>query len=217
MNEVVKDKMAREIMVVNNEKLFKLVDRENKFYEKKENDFEKNILENYEYMIRWEAEVNYEYKQPIPYGVVVDQENRIFVYQRGWAGSNAWDSRLHNKIAFWVWGHIEIEDKDLENPLKDGLVREVEEEINLKDSDIEGVEKIWYINNDSDDVSKVHFGVCYLIKVNNTNVELLDWELDNWEFISLEDLEQKVNSPEYDVEAWSKILFNPIKKLIKRG
>jgi len=210
MNEVVKDKMAREIMVINNEKLFQWIEKESKFYTNNENDFEKTILESYEYMVRWEAEVNYEYKQPIPYGVVIDEDNRIFVYQRWWAWSNAWDSRLHNKIAFWVGGHIEIEDKDLENPLKDGLVREIEEELNLKDSDIGSVEKIWYINNESDDVSKVHFGVCYLIKVNNTSFELLDWELDNWEFMTLADLENKVNSSDYDVEAWSKILFEPI-------
>jgi len=96
------------------------------------------------------------------------------------------------------------------------LVREIEEELNLKDSDIKSVEEIGYINNDSDDVWKVHFWVCYLVRVHNTNFELLDWELDNWEFISLKELENKINSPKYDVEVWSKILFNPLKEYLKK-
>jgi hypothetical protein len=53
-----------------------------------------------------------------------------------------------------------------------------------------------------------------LVEVLNDNFELLDWELDNWEFVSLEQLEQMINSPDYDTEAWSKILFEPIKKIL---
>jgi len=100
MNQVVKNKMAREIMVVNSMKLFQNIWRKNKYYTNNENNFENIILSDYEYMVRWEAEVNYEYKQPITYGVVIDKNNRIFVYKRWWSSSNAWDSRLRNKIAF---------------------------------------------------------------------------------------------------------------------
>jgi hypothetical protein len=53
-----------------------------------------------------------------------------------------------------------------------------------------------------------------LVEVLNDNFELLDWELDNWEFVSLEQLEQMINSPDYDTEAWSKILFEPIKNIL---
>jgi isopentenyldiphosphate isomerase len=43
----------------------------------------------------------------------------------------------------------------------------------------------------------------------------LDWELDNWEFVSLEKLEEMLASWNYDIEPWSKILFEPIKELLK--
>ncbi|MBT3729275.1 hypothetical protein HOF65_06275 [bacterium] len=52
MNQVVKDKMKREIMVVSNKAIFGDMNKETKFYLNSEVNFEKNILENYEYMIR---------------------------------------------------------------------------------------------------------------------------------------------------------------------
>jgi predicted NUDIX family phosphoesterase len=45
-------------------------------------DFEDIIKNNFEYMKRAIAEENFNYKQPIPYAVVVDENNYIFVYKR---------------------------------------------------------------------------------------------------------------------------------------
>lgn len=215
MNQVVKDKMAREIMVVNCKKLFAEVTRETKFYDNKEANLEKNILGNYEYMIRSLAEEDIDFKQPITYAIVADDKNRVFVYKRWWESSTAWEARLHSKISFWIWGHLEREDEDMENPIRDSLIREIEEEINLKDEDISSVTPIGYINDDSNDVWKVHIWISYLVKVHNSNVALLDWELDNWEFLSIDDIENMVSSWEYDVESWSKILFEPLKNILK--
>lgn len=216
MNEVVKDKMKREIMVVANKFLFADINRESKFYNQDEIDFENIILKNYEYMVRGQAEVNFDYKQPIWYAVVINKNDEIFVYKRWGADSNAWDSRLHNKIAFWVGGHIEKEDENLENPLEDSMVREIEEELNIKPKDIKSFRAIWYINNETDEVSQVHIWVAYLVKVSNSNFELLDWELDNWEFVNIDVLEKMVYSDDYDTETWSRILFEPIKKILKK-
>jgi hypothetical protein len=41
------------------------MEKESKFYDNREVNFEKNILGNYEYMVRADAEVNFDYKQPI--------------------------------------------------------------------------------------------------------------------------------------------------------
>ena len=208
------DKMLKHIMVVENEKLFKWVKRESKIYKNDEIDFEKRVNDTFEYMVRWRAEEDFDYKQPLPYWVVIDEENRVFVYKRWWSWSNNWESRLNNKISFWVWGHIDKWDFT-ENILRNTLKREIEEEINLKEKDIKSIEIIGYINIDNWEVEEVHFWLAYLVKVHNTNIELLDWELDNWEFISIEDLEKMVYSDDYDVEKWSKILFEPIKELLK--
>lgn len=216
MNQIVKDKMAREIMVVSNASIFWNIAKESKFYYNSDVNFEKNILENYEYMVRWEAEVNFSYKQPIPYGIVLNENNEIFVYKRWWSGSNAWEHRLHSKIAIWVGWHIEKEDENLTNPISDSLIREIEEELNIKEQDIKNVEAIWYINNETDEVSKVHIWISYIVRIHNSNFELLDWELDNWEFVNISELEKMINSGDYDVEAWTKIVFEPLKDYLAK-
>lgn len=214
MNQVVKDKMQREIMVVKNDILFAQNSRRDGFLPIEEN-YEKIILENYEYMVRGLAEVNTEYKQPIPYGVVVSNEKKVFVYKRWAAGSNAGESRMHSKISFWVWGHIEITDKVTDNLLRETLLREVEEEIKLSETDIAKVNVLGYINDDnSDNYSGYHFWVAYIIETNSTNVALEDGELDNGEFLSIDQIETMVQSGEYDIETWSKIIYDEIKKYL---
>ena len=89
MNQIVKDKMQREIMAVSNAVLFADIKRETKVYTRDEIDFESIIEKNYEFHIRGPLETNFEYKQPIPYGIVLNNKNEVFVYKRGGAGSNA--------------------------------------------------------------------------------------------------------------------------------
>lgn len=211
MNQIVADKMKREVMVVHNDKIFWDIPKVSKFYPYDEVAFEKNILENFEYMVRAHAEINFSYKQPIGYGMVVNEQNEIFVYMRWGADSNAGDKRLHNKIAIGVWGHIEREDEDCKNPIKDSLIREIEEEINILPENILSINEIGYINSEDDEVSQVHIGVIYALKVHNTNIALLDGELDNGEFVSFDELEKMMNSDEYAMESWSKICFPYVK------
>jgi len=52
--------------------------------------------------------------------------------------------------------------KDTKNILDESLIREVEEEIDLKGS-ITGVEYVGLINSSENDVSKVHLGILYII------------------------------------------------------
>jgi len=213
MNQVVTDKMQREILVVSCEKLFEKIKRETKVYDTS-SDFESVIWEHYEYMIRWDAEVNFDYKQPIPYAIVLNENNEVFVYKRWWAWSNAGESRLHEKIAIGVGWHIEREDEDSENILKDSLIREVEEELNISPEMIQEAFPIGYINQDTDEVCKVHLWIGYVVKLTTSSFELLDWELAHWEFKSFDDLMTMIHSWEYDVEPWTQMLAPEIQKYI---
>jgi predicted NUDIX family phosphoesterase len=215
MNQVVRDKMKRKIMVVNVGVLFWDFLRESRFYDSGEHDFRSIVLDHYEYMIRWEAEVDYMYKQPLPYAAIIDEENRVFVYKRWWSKSNAWESRLHEKISFWIWGHVELEDENNKDLLRDSLIREVEEEINITAEQVGSVNLVWYINDDSNDVWKVHFWVFYIVRVKTSSFDLLDWELDNWKFLTIDVLEQMIHSWEYDLETWSEIAFPHLKIFLK--
>lgn len=215
MNQIVKDKMQREIMVIANRFLFENIMRESRFYDQNEANFENIILGHYEYMIRWQAETNFDYKQPIPYGVVINDRNEIFVYKRWWSNSNAWEQRLHEKISIWVGWHIEREDEWLENPIKESLLREIEEEINVKSESILAVDAIWYLNNESDEVSQVHLWIAYLIQIKSSDFDLLDGEIDGGEFVSLPQLQDMLHSGNYDIESWSQILIPEIINRLK--
>ena len=214
MNQVVQDKMQREIMVVKNTALFWDISRESKVYTTSESDFESKILANYEYMVRGEAEVNFDYKQPITYAIVMNEQNDIFVYTRGDKNSNAWESRLHNKLAIGVWGHLEKDSEDSINPLRDCLERELEEEIALKKSSIVESFPIGYINDERYEVGKVHIWVAYLVRVKDFEAKMEDGELASGSFQTYAKLKEMIASWEYDVEGWTDLLAPEIEKYL---
>ena len=214
MNQIIQDKMKKEVMVVINTALFSNTPRESKVYTSDEADFEKQILENYEFMVRGEAEENRDYKQPIPYSIVLSEKNEVFVYIRGGADSAAGDTRLHEKLSIGVGWHLEREEEGLKNPLKDGLVRELEEEVGLKNENVTDIFPIWYINDDRNDVGEVHIGVSYLVKTKNFSPIMEDGELAEWEFMSYDVLMQLVKSGKYNVETWTELLLPVLKEYI---
>ncbi len=214
MNQIIADKMKREIMVVANSALFTDIKRESKVYTTKESDFEWKILNNFEYMVRGIAEKNTDYKQPITYAIVLNEKNEIFVYKRGDKNSAAGEGRLHEKISIGVGGHLEREDEHVENPLRDCLARELEEEINLKEENITEIFPIWYINDDRNEVGEVHIGVSYVVKTKNFNPKMEDGELAQWDFSSYADLQAMIASGDYNVETWTELLAPEIKKYI---
>ena len=212
MNQVVQDKMMRQIMVIKNNIVFANIDRTTGFLDVGSLNFEDLLLQNYEYMQRGIAETNFEYKQPIPYGVVRDTStNKIFLYKRGGSGSNAGDARLHSKISIWVGGHIEKDDRVSDNIMVDCLRREIQEEMGISEDLIQSVSLIWGINDDSNEVGKVHFWLAYLVDVSTQDFALEDGELEKGSFMSIEEIGTMIASWEYDVETWTKILFEPLK------
>lgn len=206
--------MLREVMVVANKALFQNTPRDSKLYTSDEADFEKQILENFEFMVRGEAEENRDYKQPIPYSIVINESNEIFVYIRGGANSAAGDKRLHEKLSIWVGGHLEREEEGLENPLKDGLIRELEEEIALKDEHITDIFPVGYINDDRNEVGEVHIGVSYLVRTKNFSPVMEDGELAHGEFMTYETLLNLASSGKYNVETWTELLLPTLKEYI---
>jgi predicted NUDIX family phosphoesterase len=214
MNQIIQDKMKKEVMVVANTALFTNTERESKVYSSQEADFEKQILGNYEFMVRGEAEENRAYKQPIPYSIVLNEKSEVFVYIRGGAESAAGDTRLHEKLSIGVGGHLEREEEGLQNPLKDGLTRELEEEIGLKSENITDIFPIGYINDDRNEVGEVHIGVSYLVKTQNFSPTMEDGELAHGEFMSYEVLTQLAQSGKYNVETWTELLLPVVKDYI---
>ncbi|MED1125452.1 hypothetical protein [Bacillus atrophaeus] len=170
----------------------------------------KNIQKHFTSLRRGDAEEDENYKQPIPY-IVIRKDDKVFLYERLKGGG---ESRLHSKLSLGVGGHMNpIKDEDsFEELLTLNAFRELSEEIELSgdQSSHFSFEVIGFINDDSNDVGKVHVGLLGVVNLDygvDVAVKEKDQLLGKW--VPIEDLkDEKV----YDrLENWSKIVADIIK------
>lgn len=176
--------------------------------------FEARILANYQWMKRGNIEDDSKYKHPIRYAIVVNPTtSKVFVYQR--AGGHD-ENRLAGNWSLGVGGHVEKKDPIGENPIAESMSRETSEEIEFVDGYITGYKTLGYINDDSNSVGKVHFGVLGILETNAKIIKPKDKEIARGEFISFSELE-KMCDPESDInfENWSKIALSPLREYIQ--
>lgn len=199
-------KILSEVMVISNRNLFKNRKRFEWFCNK--HNFEKEIMLNYEYMIRQMAEENFSYKQPIVYAILRDKESwEFFSYKR-----QKWllEDRLAWTHTLWIWGHIQKEVEFSPNPLRTSLSNILRDKLSI-DCKSCGIHLLWYINSDKKKVSEVHFWVVYLVDIDKNLVKSLDKNIDP-EFLSLEECLGRNKDIDY-FEDWSKIALKEIKGL----
>lgn len=206
-----KEKYEELIMVAERQDLFNNGQFQG-FKQAEEIDFQSIILENFKYVKRGEAEKNEEFKQPIGYAILVDNNKKVFAYQRAKKDDDYTEKRLQGKWSWGIGGHIDKIDKSGDNPIKASMDRELEEEVNV-DGDLEEIEVLGYINDDSDSVGRVHFGILYLIKVNG-KVSAKDNEVTSGKMRSIDELRDIVKDSKNTVEEWSKIALEVLEKSI---
>lgn len=166
----------------------------------------KNINENRDEMRRGDAEEAIMFKQPIPY-IILKKGDKVFTYKRLEGGGEA---RLHGKMSIGVGGHMqETGDIEFMDVLKKNALRELNEEIEIKNVNDFNLEIIGIINDDSTDVSKVHIGIlmlCELPPEAEVEVKEKDQLLGNWIDI------QKFDDPILyaQLENWSMIAIDAI-------
>ena len=200
------------IMVVGQELLFG-TDYFEGFKPQNETDYESRILKNFKYMKRSLAEEDPTHKQPIGYCMIVNPKTkRIFAYQRSSHDAKYGEKRLQGKWSWGVGGHIDKPDVADGNPLHASVMRELEEEVEIGGET--ALRVLGYINNDSDDVGKVHFGVLYVVETDSAEVKPTDSEIDDGKMRPVEELERICSSPEFKVEEWSRIALEPLKQYL---
>ena len=204
----------QQIMVVSRERLlspntFQGFSPHSKF------DYESLILRNYGWIEREPVENNPSFKQPIVYSVIFNPKTRkFFVYQRSKKDQNYGEKRLQGKRAWGIGGHVDKQDAS-PNPLTTSQKRELAEEIEefKNPKFINQTRPLGYINDDEDDVGKVHFGVAYLISTNLQTLTLKDKEIDFGGFHPINELEAMCLCGDVNVENWSRILVPQLKKV----
>jgi len=150
---------------------------------------------------RYDAELNFENRQIIPYCLVKCGDN-YFITRR-----LEGDARLTGKYSLGVGGHLEQVDSEDGNYIKSGMMRELDEEISIK-SNIKSIDMIGMICSNNTEVDSVHLGLIYVVTVDGLDVSVKETETLVGDWISKEDL----LSFEGELESWSKI---SVKQFIK--
>ncbi|HAN97377.1 MAG TPA: phosphoesterase [Planctomycetaceae bacterium] len=141
-----------------------------------------------------------EFKQLIPYVVLVHGADTgspsVYAYTRG---SGQGESRLHRLRSVGVGGHISREDDDSGDPFETGLRRELEEELIIGTSWTGGC--VGLINDDSNDVGRVHLGIVHRFDLASDDVRPREAELVDAGFVSVAQAKQELER----FETWSRI------------
>ncbi len=145
------------------------------------------------------------YKQIIPY-LIFEHDNHYFLMQRK---SDASESRLRNKLTLGIGGHIREEDMSSfaeasenkqENSLFAWATREFHEEVNYAGN--LKVLPLGIINDDSDDVGKVHIGFAFLLRGDSSDISIKS-ELKSGILVSLDECIAQKEC----MESWSQFVL----------
>ena len=204
--------MPREILVVKRDVLFSDGEFQG-FLKAEERDFISLILNNFEFREREDVEQDPKWQQPIPYVWILNLlTKKIFAYQRA-SNSKYKEKRLGGKWSCGIGGHI---DKDVdeigENPLEKAMIRELKEEVSMKNYPLPKI--VGYINDDSNSVGSVHFGVVALAETVE-KIKKGDGEMVRCGFYSISELEELFSNPENEIETWTQISWPFVKNYLK--
>src|SRR5213595_1531413 len=151
---------------------------------------------------RPQAESNPDYKQIIPYALIVFR-NTVLHYVRG---KKAGEQRLIAKGSIGVGGHMNEGDESLfamdEQAYRAGVEREVNEEIKI-DTPFED-QIVALLNDDSTEVGRVHLGIVHVFRLAEPKVEKREAMITGVTFLTKTELMARRES----LESWSQICLD---------
>jgi len=163
----------------------------------------KRIVQNGLFRKRNELEEDPSFKQIIPYAVVTSGDS-YYLFKRS---SGQTEKRLYNKFTLGAGGHMNPggSAEPGEQYLIDELKRELSEEVRLLNGcQIEDIEFIGFINDDTIPVGRFHIGILYNIRVSNKEVYINENDKMTAEWVAKSNLAEFYEG----METWSKIVFD---------
>ena len=115
--------------------------------------------------------------------------------------SSASEQRLRNKYSLGIGGHIRQEDMRNSATLFEWAQREFHEEVSY-DGDL-AIQPLGILNDDSDDVGKVHLGLVLLLVGNSDKISIKS-ELKSGKLVTL----ATCNNYHTSMESWSQIVLS---------
>ncbi len=170
--------------------------------------------ENNHFHLRIDAEQDTSLKQIIPY-VVFKYKDSVFSYVRG---KKAGEQRLVGNRSIGIGGHVNPIDRQIADSsdrsedistYMEAVRREISEEV-IVSEEIEP-EIIALLNDDSNEVGKVHFGVIHLCELKTLAVKKREQQITESGFIPIKDLMGARND---ELESWSKLAIKVISENI---
>jgi len=147
---------------------------------------------------RGPVETQPEKKQIIPY-IVVRRGDLFFMLKR-LAGQT--EARLHHKVSIGTGGHINPVDSDSEEDLLTaGMMRELNEELHITGRCV--LRHLGFVNDDSNDVGKVHLGIVMDLEVFENHVSVRETDLMEGRFVSFQELKTEFSN----METWSQLIL----------
>lgn len=166
------------------------------------------ILANIRVTNRQAAEHDYSLKQLVVYTLVTSGD-RYLVY---WRTHRSSEERLRQLYSIGIGGHVNVMDEsrlgvDGRELLVGAVWRELKEEISIRSKVLHGPELTAFINDDTNDVGRVHFGTVWTLEIAEPAAELRgESGLGRIAFHDLAGLE--VMKP--DFEQWSQLLIESL-------
>lgn len=161
------------------------------------------------FMARSLAELDPNFKQIIPYALLV-HDGKVLHYVRG---KKAGEQRLVAKGSIGIGGHLNNLDEGLFALDRDaylaGVQREVTEELDVATTFENHI--VALLNDDSNDVGKVHLGVVHILKLASPNVKKRESVITSLEFLSANELQAKREN----LESWSQICVDNLDRLLE--
>ena len=150
-------------------------------------------LSHIEVKRRGDVEEDPTYKQLISYVVVKNNRGEILLYTRLSGGGEA---RLHGKSSVGVGGHMNpVDGLSGYRLLLENTKRELQEEIGLEPIEL-GLYGI--VNDDSNEVGKVHTGLVYIANIGNQKVHVTETDTLSVKWVP--------DTKFYELETWSQLL-----------
>lgn len=146
------------------------------------------------------AESDETFKQIIPY-LVVKFEDKYLLYKRTKKVS---ETRLREKLSIGIGGHINPIDDVEGSVVFEALKRELAEEVSIQ---LKGEPTAaGYINDDQNEVGRVHLGVVYTVEASSPDFEVMEKENIVAEWATKERLKENFDR----LETWSQLILDVI-------
>lgn len=160
---------------------------------------------------RW-AEGDSSLKQIIPYTMVVHGEEAYLLRRLDTGG----EARLHGKRSIGVGGHINpVDQVEQDEVLEAGCRRELDEEIAIEAPFT--LETVGVINDESQDVGSVHFGLVNVARVETPDVAIRETDMLTGEFVSFDTLRKLAVDERDTFETWSALIVDRLDEALTGG